>query len=239
MNHYLVYKMTRIMEILVKIIEQIEKNNPYGLIFKGGTALSIIYLNHHRESEDLDFDADIKYLKDYKIIQKYIITLLENLKNQNIVKDYKLGKTGLASTNRYHMKIQFISYRMFQTKIDIDFVVPRGKINHHGELLFYTLERMFISKIITFTERGEFKDFIDIAYMIPKIDFNVYENKNKLAELLTKLINTVDEKLLIERYNNISRNVDLKIKDLRKGEIKNLINRTFRAIRKAINILKS
>ena len=52
--------MTRLMEILMKIIEEIEKYNPYGLIFKGGTALSILYLNQHRKSEDLDFDVDIK-----------------------------------------------------------------------------------------------------------------------------------------------------------------------------------
>ena len=58
----LVSKMVRIMEILEKIIDQITKENPYGLIFKGGTALSLIHLDHHRESEDLDFDVVIKLI---------------------------------------------------------------------------------------------------------------------------------------------------------------------------------
>lgn len=70
------------------------------------------------------------------------------------------------------------------------------------------------------------------------IRYLVFENKNKLAELLQKLINTIDERSLIERYNLINKNVDLKIKGMRKGEINKLITRTFRDIRAAINILK-
>ncbi len=100
------------------------------------------------------------------------------------------------------------------------------------------MERMFISKVITFTIRQEFKDFIDIAYMLPKIDFTVFENKNKLAELLQRLIDTIDEKSLTERHGLMSKNVDLKIRGLRKGEIHKLIARTFRDIRVAINVLK-
>ncbi|MEE9150468.1 MAG: nucleotidyl transferase AbiEii/AbiGii toxin family protein, partial [Thermoplasmata archaeon] len=104
--------------------------------------------------------------------------------------------------------------------------------------IFYSMERTFISKVITFTERQEFKDFIDIAYMLPKIDFTVYDNKMKLAELLQRMIESVDEKSLIARYDLMSRNVDLKIRGLRKGEILKLIARTFRDIRVAINVLK-
>ena len=33
---------------------------------KEGTALSLLYLNHHRESEDLDFDADISLIKEHE-----------------------------------------------------------------------------------------------------------------------------------------------------------------------------
>jgi predicted nucleotidyltransferase component of viral defense system len=230
--------MVKLMEILIKIIEQIENNNPYGLIFKGGTALSLLHLNHHRESEDLDFDVDIKYLENYTEIQDYFIRIFEDIKNQKIIRNYKLGKTGLASTNRFHMKIQFELHKTFQTKLDIDFIKPPENLKHRGELFYYSLERMFISKVITFTSRQEFKDFIDIAFILPKIDLKVFENKIKLAKLLEKLINTIDEKSLIERYNLINKNVDLKIKGMRKGEINKLIARTFRDIRAAINILK-
>jgi predicted nucleotidyltransferase component of viral defense system len=230
--------MVKLMEILQMIIERIENHNPYGLIFKGGTALSLIHLNHHRESEDLDFDVDIKYLENYTEIQEYFVRIFEDLKKQKIIQNYKLGKTGLAATNRFHMKIQFELHRTFQTKLDIDFIKPSDKLKCRGELFYYSLEKMFISKVITFTARQEFKDFIDIAFILPKIDFNVFENKIKLAELLEKLINTVDERSLNERYNLITKNVDLKIKGLRKGETKKLIARTYRDIRATINILK-
>ena len=52
------------------------------------------------------------------------------------------------------------------------------------------------------------------------------------------MIEAVDKKTLIKRYELMSRNVDLKIKGLRKGEIYNLIERTFRDLRVAINVLK-
>ncbi len=235
---YLVYNMVKIMELLTKVIEQIEKDNPYKLVFKGGTALSILHLNHHRESEDLDFDADIKYLDDYIGIRDYFIGIFEGLKKDKIIDDYIIGKTGLAKTNRFHMKIQFVSYKSFHTKLDIDFVKPSDKLKHRGELLYYSMERMFISKVITFTDRQEFRDFIDIAFMLPKIDFTAYDNKMKLAELLQRMIKSVDEKSLIKSYELMSKNVDLKIKGLRKGEIYRLIERTFRDLRVAINVLK-
>jgi hypothetical protein len=136
------------------------------------------------------------------------------------------------------MKIQFISYKTFYTKLDIDFVKPSDKLEHRGELLYYNIERMFISKVITFTQRQGFKDFIDIAFLLPKIDFNVYENKIKLAELMQRMIETVDEETLIKRHDFISRNVDLKIKGLRQGDVNKLIGRTFRDLRLAINVLR-
>lgn len=226
------------MDILGKIVEHIEKDNPYGLIFKGGTALSMIYLNHHRESEDLDFDVDIKYLHDFKGIQQYFICIFNKLKKQGDVEDYKLGKTGLATTNRFHMKVQFMMYKRFQTKIDIDFIEPPVKLNHQGELLIYSVERLFISKIIAFTDRSDFKDFIDISYMLPKIDFNIYENKNELAKILQKLIDSTNEERLVLRFNSIIQNVDLKIRDFRKSDLTNLVTKTLRGLRSAINVLK-
>ena len=56
--------MTRILEILKEFLEEVEKENPFNLVLKGGTALSLYYLNHHRESEDLDFDTEKHFLKD-------------------------------------------------------------------------------------------------------------------------------------------------------------------------------
>jgi hypothetical protein len=230
--------MVRLMEILERIIEHIETKNPFGLIFKGGTALALLHLDHHRESEDLDFDVDIKYLDDWKSIQEYFFGIFEDLKEQKVIQDYKIGKSGLASTNRFHMKMQFILHKKYQTKLDIDFIKPSDGLKNRGELFYYSLERMFISKVVTFTARQEFKDFIDIAFILPKIDFTVFDNKHELAGLLQKLIDTIDEKALKEHFNLLNRNIDLKIKGLRKGEINQLITRTYRNLRAAINILR-
>ena len=211
--------MVKTMDILANIIQYIENDNPFGLIFKGGTALSLLHLDHHRESENLDFDADEKYLDNYAAIQDYFVEIFNNLKKQGLIQDYKIGKTGLASTNRFNMKIQFILYKPIQTKLDIDFVKSPDNLKQRGKLFYYSLERMFISKVVTFTARKEFKDFIDIAFMLPKINLKVFENRVELAELLQKLVDTIDERSMVKQYNFISKNVDLKIKKLRKGDI--------------------
>ena len=49
--------MTRILEILDRFLDGVRGNNPFRLVLKGGTALSLHHLPGHRESEDLDFDA--------------------------------------------------------------------------------------------------------------------------------------------------------------------------------------
>lgn len=102
---------------------QKEKDNPYKLIGKGGTILSLFYLNRHRESEDLDFDTTLER-SEYKNIEAYFISILENLKANGLVSNYTKGKSGIAATNRYHMNITLETYKTFRTKIDVDFVEP-------------------------------------------------------------------------------------------------------------------
>ncbi len=79
--------MTRILEILEKFLREVEKNNPFNLVLKGGTALSIYYLNHHRESEDLDFDAPKDLANKYKEIENYLITILKILKEKELINE--------------------------------------------------------------------------------------------------------------------------------------------------------
>ena len=45
-----------IISLLRELLKEIEKDNPFGLIGKGGTILAIYHLNH-RDSQDLDFDC--------------------------------------------------------------------------------------------------------------------------------------------------------------------------------------
>src|SRR3989344_338770 len=121
--------MAKILDILNEFLHEIEKDNPYKLIGKGGTILSLFYLNRHRESEDLDFDTTLQKGQS-KNIEDYFISILEKLKAKGLINSYSKGKSGLASTNRYHMNIVLETYKTFHTKIDVDFVGPAKSLEN-------------------------------------------------------------------------------------------------------------
>jgi len=230
--------MPRILTILEEFINEIEKDNPYKLIIKGGTALSLFYLNHHRESEDLDFDVDISYLKEYKKIEAYFINILEKLKQKNSIKKFSKGKSGLAATNRYHMKLQLETYKTFNTKIDVDFVQIPKNLNKRGELFFYSPERLFVTKMITFINRKEFKDLYDLAYLIPYINIARFKHNQNVINLIDEFINTILNQDVIRLFKNTFRNVDLRFKDLKEGGVEQFTLKTVRSLRTLRNKLK-
>ena len=82
-----------ILKILKEILKEIEENNPFTLILKGGTGLAIYHLNYHRESEDLDFDT-VNPKDCYGELEVYFLTILETLKKKGVISDYKKGKSG-------------------------------------------------------------------------------------------------------------------------------------------------
>src|SRR3989344_6416255 len=111
--------MAKILDILNEFLREVEKDNPYKLIGKGGTILSLFYLNRHRESEDMDFDTTLERSQS-KNIEAYFISILEQLKTKGLINGYNQGKSGLAATNRYHMNIVLETHKTFHTKIDVD-----------------------------------------------------------------------------------------------------------------------
>src|SRR3989344_4082594 len=134
--------MVKILDILQEFLHEVEKDNPYKLIGKGGTILSLLYLNRHRESEDLDFDTSLDR-GQHKNIEAYFISVLENLKGKGLIKSYSKSKSGLAATNRYHMNLILETHKAYHTKIDVDFVEPVKLLKKKGELFYYSMERMF------------------------------------------------------------------------------------------------
>lgn len=224
--------MTRILDILEEFLKEIEKDNPYELIAKGGTALSLYHLDHHRESEDLDFDTNLDK-KYYKEIENYFLKILQILKKKGMIKNYIKGKSGLADTNRYHMKLQLESYKIFHTKIDIDFIKPKQikNLNKKNKLFLYPLEKIFISKAITFINRKEFKDIYDIAYVLPKINIKILKTYPNVVELLNNLIDTIQDEDIINIYKKAFRNVDLRFKDLKESNIKKFISKLIKNLR--------
>ena len=226
--------MVKLLDILQEFLHEVEKDNPYKLIGKGGTILSLFYLNRHRESEDLDFDTPLNR-NQHKNIEAYLISILENLKSKGIIKSYSKGKSGLAATNRYHMKIIFETHKAYQTKIDVDFVEPPKTLKKKGELFYYSIERLFIGKLITFIERKEFKDIYDISFMIPKLDLRIFRSNPNVAKLIEDAVRVIKTEDIATLYKKAFRNVDLKFKSFKESEIENFVEKIARDLRKIKN----
>ena len=229
--------MAKILDVLHEILKEVEKENPFNLVLKGGTALSIYYLNHHRESEDLDFDVEQNQIHNYKEIKKYLVDILERLKQKKTINEYKITKEGFASTNRYHIKLVLKTHKPFYTKIDVDFVELPKKLIKKGHLNFYTTERIFIAKAATFVDRKEFKDIYDLAYLLKKIDYNVFRKNKNVIVLLQKVISVAQTEDMKKLYKAAFRNVDLKFKDLKESQIDSFVGRFVRDFRILINKL--
>ena len=226
-----------ILDILEQFLEEMKKHNPYKLIAKGGTTLSIFYLDHHRESEDLDFDTTINKA-NYKKIEFYLLDVLDKLKKKGLIKSYSKGKSGLGSTNRYHMKLRIETHKIYHTKIDVDFVKDIKNFNKKGELLIYKLERIFIGKCICFIDRKEFKDIYDISYILPKIDFKTFLGNKNVVKLIEDFIGAVDKEEVIPLYKKTFRNVDLRFKDVRESNIEDFIFKLVKNLRIFRNKIK-
>lgn len=223
--------MPTLLTILEEFLKEVEANNPYKLIIKGGTALSLFYLNHHRESEDLDFDADISSLSDYKKIEAYFISILEKMRQNNILKSFSKGKSGLAATNRYHMKLRLETYKTFDTKIDVDFVQIPEHLKKQGELFLYSPERLFITKMVTFLDRKEFKDLYDISHLLLHIDIAVFKHNQHVIHLLDEVIHSLLREDITKIFKNAFRNVDLRFKDLKENQIAQFSSQLLKRLR--------
>ncbi len=230
--------MAKLLAILQKFLEEIERHNPHKLVLKGGTALSLYYFNHHRESEDLDFDADLSEKHNYKEIQNYFADILQKLMDDKVIKDFRIKKHGFAATEMYHIKIELETYKIYETKIDVNFVeIPKNieKIDH---LYLYPVERIFITKMITFCSRKEFKDLYDLSYVIKKINLEVFAGNKNVLELIDELIAIVESENMMSLYKQAFRNVDLLFKNLKESQVEKFVGKLVRDIKILRNKLR-
>lgn len=223
--------MTRIFEVLEQILRRIRENNPYGLVLKGGTGLAVHHIKDHRESQDLDFDVDLKYLGQADDIVKFIIEIIEGLVREKAIQSFKIGKKGLAATNSYHMNLTITTYKPFRTKVDLDFVELPVKLEYEGELGFYTVERMFVAKLLTFAARMELKDLYDISYLLRIVEPNTFDKPDKIAELIERVLGIIEDKALVSSYRKSFRDIDLRFRDLKESTITRFIEKTQRQLR--------
>ena len=223
--------MARILEILDSILDEVRKSNPFGLVLKGGTALAVHHTSGHRESEDLDFDADRKYIKMVSEIESYIVGILDETVSKGKIQGYEIKKKGFAATNRYHMNILLHTHKPHRTKIDLDFVELPDNLEYEGKLGFYTAERMFVGKLLTYESRKELKDIYDIAHLLRLVEARAFEDRGKLAELVDKVIDRAGDDLLIMNYGKLLESIDLRFKKLRGKNVKSFLERTRRDLR--------
>lgn len=225
------------LHILEQFAKEIEKSNPHHLVLKGGTALSLYYLKRHRESEDLDFDAP-KHLKtQVKQIETFFADILHTLKEKNVIQDYRVTKAEFASTERYHIKLELKTHKTLMSKIDVDFVELPPKLLTRGRLYLYPVERIFITKAVTFVSRKEFKDLYDIVYLLRKVDVSTYKKKSNVQKLLQNVIQTLQKEDVISMYKAAFRNVDLRFRDVKPACIGVFVNDAIRKLRIAVNKL--
>lgn len=224
------------MEVLKAFCKELEKENPFGLVLKGGTALAVYHFNH-RESEDLDFDVDISLKKDIQKLEEYFKAIFNRLQQNKLIVEYKITKSDFAATNRFHLKVELKTAKTYYSKIDLDFIELPATVEKRGELGLYPLERMFIGKSIAFVNRKEFKDLYDLAYLAPKIAAEKIVKKKEVAELLQRVISTAQTQDTATMFKLAFRNVNLKFKDIKESKIDEFVAATLQKIRKVISTL--
>lgn len=202
------------MDILNLIIKEIERDNPHSLILKGGTALFYYHLKGHRDSEDLDFDAPESERENIERIVSWFEGILIKIRNEGYIKNFRIIKSTFSKADRYHMKIGLMTHRNNLTKVDIDFRPINSKVEYKGELGFYSKEGMLVSKLLTYRSRRTLKDVYDIHHLLKVIDHTRYESRSDLYELVSEVVNILDDEDLENNYRSAFRNSDMNFKYL-------------------------
>lgn len=183
-----------IISLLRELLREIEKDNPLGLIGKGGTILSIYHLNH-RDSQDLDFDC-LANNKD-KDFEAYFRLIFDIVSKKHHLK-YKLNKISVSGSGRFHLGVTFSTYKdLPSTKMEINFIdsLPDDLIMF-GVFKFYPLEHLFFQKLNASAERGGVKDLIDIGSILkseePALDNRKLKKCENICCLIDKAISTIE-----------------------------------------------
>jgi len=222
---------TRIMDILELMLDEIKKDNPYGLVLKGGTALALHHLSRHRESEDLDFDVPLQYLTEYETVSTYLKALLYKLKSDRLISNFQIRKEGFSSKAVYHMNIAITTHRQYLTKFDLSFLEMSHEIELDGQLGFYTAKRMLVMKLLTFVSRENLKDLFDIYHLLRLVKPTELQEAHKVADLIDKVIDKCEQPALTVIFKKTLENIDLHFQHLKERDLSPFMERT-------INLLK-
>jgi len=224
------------MDVLKMVLKAMEEDNPFEMVLKGGTAIAYHHAEGHRESEDLDFDVPIVYRERTEDVVAFILNILDGLVRDGTLKEYRVRKGGFSGRDRYHMNLVLTTYRDFSTKIDLDFVEIGEDLEYRGELMLYTNERMFLSKLRTFNSRKEFKDLFDISFLRSRVEPGLMDREAASTIDLTLAI--LDDEDLIASYRKMLRDIDLRFGRLKEQNVDRFVEKTRRNLRILGNVLR-
>ena len=161
------------------------------LLFKGGTALKIVY-GSPRFSEDLDFTGQ-NIFRHQEIDELFIATLSE-IEKTGVKVSFKEAK---PTTGGY---LGIISYELFDIFEDMKFEISLRKGKTVSEITTiindyipaYTLIHLRSSEIVrgkieALLQRKKLRDYYDLYFLLRHPELNKFVDKKKLNEVLISL----------------------------------------------------
>lgn len=212
-----VIKEFHLFNMLSQVVAFTTKNN-ITLVFKGGTALSKVYLGKaQRFSEDIDFDLDIAIEK----VMLFSKELASNLKEYSISEFRKVHNTVQFYCNynnllggRDHIRIDIASKRIITSKpLLMGQAVSEFTRSSVSGFYVYTIEDLLARKMNALCDRAEGKDFYDVYMGLPRC--------KKMDQAITSMLKSEKRKETIEVF--LQKTIE-KVKQTDHKKLRNLTN---------------
>ena len=94
---------------------------------------------------------------------------------------------------------------------------------------------MFITKLVTFISRKEFKDLYDVSHLAEKIELSQFKEKKNIIQLIQDSIQTIQQEDIQKMFKLAFRNIDLKFKNLKEPHLRKFTEETINKLRIIIN----
>lgn len=174
------------------IFDQFSKNSKLvrTFYFRGGTALSAIYL-HHRESEDLDFFAE----KGFN--NQFVEGFIDEIAEKNTLE--------VRFTEIFSTRIFNLVGRSGEPAIKIDFSyypyerIGKGMMAKGVEI--DSEEDIAVNKLMAINDRFEVKDYVDLYFLLQKFNImNLVKKVKKKFKREVDLIMLASNFLKVEEF---------------------------------------
>ena len=205
-----------IFNVLWQVADFATKNNKK-LIFKGGTALSKVYLGKaQRFSEDIDFDLD----EDIEAVMQFSKELAQNIKGYTITEFRKVYKTiqfyckyNSPLGEKDHVRVDIASKKIIASQAPItEYATSEFTNASVSGFYVYTIEDLIARKMNALCDRTEGKDVYDV-YMGLSLC-------SSMAEAIAQMLKSEDKKETTKEF------LQKTIEHVKKADYKKLRNLT-------------